>query len=148
MKRTICGLLTLAAFALCVAGGLIAVAACLTPVLGAHPADSDAPAFEVASLKQSGPIDPRRARLFEMIANGSPIGFLPGYGNRIEIHGWSAGELLAAAYRIPMREIVGPSWIFEARFDIDALIPSGQTRAQGPEMLRSLLQHPAQPAAV
>lgn len=130
----------LAVLALRVAGGFITVAACLSPVYGAQSADSGAPAFEVASLKQSGPIEPARARLLERIANGHPFGLLPGRGNRVEMHGWSVAELLAAAYQIPMREIVGSSWIFDARFDIDALIPSGQPRAKAPEMLRTLLQ--------
>jgi len=114
--------------------GLIAVAVCLS-------ADSGGPAFEVASLKPSGPVDPLEARLYEMIANNtSPRGFLPGHANRVEIHGWSAAELVAAAFRTPMREIVGPSWIFEARYDIDALIPAGQARDKAPEMLLTLLQ--------
>ena len=122
--------------ALCVVSGIVA---CLAPVLGAHPADSDAPAFEVASLKPSGPIDPGRARLFESIANDSPLGFLPGSGNRIRIDGWSAAELIAAAYQVPMREIVGPAWIFDARYTVEAIIPSGQP-TKAPEMLRTLLQ--------
>jgi uncharacterized protein (TIGR03435 family) len=140
MKRTIYGLPILAEFALRVAAGFITVAVYLTPVLGAESADSGAPAFEVASLKPSGPIEPARARLWEMIANDHPFGFLPGHGNRIEIHGMSAAELIAAAYQMPMREIVGPSWISDIRFDIDALIPSGQPRTKAPEMLRTLLE--------
>jgi uncharacterized protein (TIGR03435 family) len=133
--------LALAALALCVVGGSITVAVSLTPVLGAHPADSDAPAFEVASLKPSEPIAPLRALLFENMANDvSLFGWLPGRGNRVRINGWSAAELIAAAYQVPMREIVGPSRIFDARYVIDALIPSDQPRAKAPEMLRTLLQ--------
>lgn len=140
MKRDICGMLVLATLALRAVGGFITVTACLSPMSEAHAAESDAPAFELASLKQSGLIEPARARLFEMIANDHPFGFLPGHGNRIEIHGWSAAELLAAAYQIPMREIQGPPWISDVRFDVDALIPSGQPRAKAPEMLRTLLE--------
>jgi uncharacterized protein (TIGR03435 family) len=140
MKRTIYGLLILSALALRVAAGFITIAVYLAPVLGAQPADSGAPAFEVASLKPSGPIEPARARLFEMIANDHPFGFLPGHGNRIEIHGMSAAELIAAAYQMPMRKIVGPSWISDVRFDIDALIPSNRPRTKAPEMLRTLLE--------
>ncbi|MBZ5577303.1 MAG: TIGR03435 family protein [Acidobacteriia bacterium] len=102
-------------------------------------ADSGALAFEVASLKPSGPTA-GGLLLREMIANGPPLGMLPGRGNRVEIHGDSAAELLAAAYQIPMRQIVGPCWMFDARFDIDALIPAGQPRTKAPEMLRTLLQ--------
>jgi uncharacterized protein (TIGR03435 family) len=76
----------------------------------------------------------------EIQAETGSSGFLPGHGPKIEIRGMSIAEMIAAAYRIPSREIVGPSWISDARFDIDALIPAGQTRDKAPEMLRTLLQ--------
>ena len=120
--------------------GVLAVAVCLSPLHCARAADSDAPAFEVASLKPSGPISPAQERLFEMVANDGDALGLPGRGQRVEIHGRSAAELIAAASRVPLRDIVGPSWLSDARFDIDALIPSGQTRAKAPEMLLTLLQ--------
>ncbi len=73
-----------------------------------------------------------------MVASKVPL--LPGHGQRIIIHGMSAGQLIAAAYRVPQRDVVGPSWIFDARFDIDALIPAGQGRDKAPDMLRTLLE--------
>jgi len=113
-------------------------------VNAAYAQDSGAPAFEVASVKPSGPTDPKRDRLFEMAAGDGGMmrggHFLPGDGQRIEIHGMSAAELIAAAYRIPLREIVGPSWMSDARFEVEALIPSGQTRDEAPAMLLTLLQ--------
>jgi uncharacterized protein (TIGR03435 family) len=111
--------------------GLIAVAACL---------QAAEPAFEVASLKLSGPIEPLRARLFEMMGSHGPFRSLPGNGRRVEIKGMSASELIAAAYRISTREIVGPSWMFDTRFEIEALIPVGRSRDQAQEMLLTLLQ--------
>jgi len=38
-----------------------------------------------------------------------------------------------------LREIEGPSWIFNVRFTVSALIPAGRTRKEAPEMLRTLL---------
>jgi len=121
------------------AAGFVAAAVCLGPAPGVHAADSGGMAFEVASVKPAGPLSRAQERLFEMEADEG-IPFLPGRGQRIEIHGMSAAELVAAAYRMPMREVVGPSWISDTRFDVDALIPSGQTRDKAPEMLRTLLE--------
>jgi uncharacterized protein (TIGR03435 family) len=120
--------------------GFMAVAICLSPVSGALAQDSTAPAFDVASLKPSGSTNPVRDRLFEMEAVDNRSGRLPGRGQKIEIHGMNVAELVAAAYRVPLEGIVGPSWIFDVRFDIDALIPSGQARDKAPEMLLTLLQ--------
>jgi len=58
-------------------GSAILAAVCLASAAAADP-----PAFEVASLKPSGPIEPLRARLMEMIAN-RPFGRLPGEGIRL-----------------------------------------------------------------
>jgi uncharacterized protein (TIGR03435 family) len=68
------------------------------------------------------------------------LGFLPGRGQKIEIRGMNAAELIAAAYRMPLTEIQGPSWMSDVQFDIDALIPAGHTRDQAPDMLRVLLE--------
>jgi len=116
--------------------------AVLAICLGLQAADSGGPAFEVASIKPSGPIDRSHEQLFAMIANdnnGSFV-FLAGHGRRIEVHGMSAAELTAAAFRVPLRTVEGPSWMFDTRFDVDALIPADQPRDKAPEMLRTLLQ--------
>jgi uncharacterized protein (TIGR03435 family) len=74
-----------------------------------------------------------------MVAN-HPSRLLPGQGNKVEIRGMSAAELIGAAYQVPPRELVGPSWMSDTRFDIDALMPEGQSRSKAPEMLLTLLQ--------
>lgn len=99
-----------------------------------------APAFEVASIKPAGPIMPAQASLLESIASYYPRGLFSISGQRLQARGRTAGQLIAAAYLIPVREIVGPSWIFDARFDVEALIPSGQTPDKASEMLRTLLE--------
>jgi uncharacterized protein (TIGR03435 family) len=104
----------------------------------AQTADPGAPAFEVASFKPSGPINPQRARLFDIVASNSPLMLFNVSGQRVEVRGTTAAQLVAVAYRIPAREIVGPPWISDARFDVEALIPSGQHPDKIPEMLRTL----------
>jgi len=126
-----------------VSAGLVAVAICLSPVHGAYAQDFDPPAFEVASVKPSAPTDRLQNELSEFMTGSRNLrakGFGPGDGQRVELHGLSAAELAAVAYRIPRREVVGPSWISDVRFQIDALIPAGQTRDKAPEMLLTLLQ--------
>lgn len=97
-------------------------------------------AFEVASLKPAGPVDQAHEFLAQYIASSHLAGFIPGDDQRIEIRGWSAAELVASAYKIPIRQIDGPPWASNTRYDIEALIPSGQSRDKAPEMLRTLLQ--------
>jgi len=119
--------------------GLIALGICLISAMGASIGDDDAPAFEVAALKLSGPVDPLRQRLFERVTNEN-MGMVGGDGQRVEIKGMSAAELIAVAYRIPLRQVAGASWMFDTRFELEALIPAGQKRDKAPEMLLTLLQ--------
>lgn len=109
--------------------------------LGAIVVAADDPplAFEVAALKLSGPVDPLRQRLLEHITNEN-AGMVAGDGQRAEIKGMSAAQLIATAYRTPLRQIVAPSWAFEIRFEVEALIPAGQGRDKAPDMLRTLLE--------
>ena len=72
--------------------------------------------------------------------NEYPRGLFSVRGGRVEAVGDTAAQLVAAAYLIPVREIVGPTWMSDARFDIVALIPSGQSPNQATEMLRTLLE--------
>jgi uncharacterized protein (TIGR03435 family) len=60
-------------------------------------------------------------------------------------------RLIAIAYRMRLptdrERIVGPSWIDEARFDINARTPAGSRVEQVPDMLRALLADRFQLAA-
>lgn len=121
-------------------------ALCNWPVHVARAQDPTTPAFEVASIKPSGPADPVRIRRAD---------FRPYYfpfvvrGRRLEASDRTIAQLVAAAYQIPAREIVGPSWMSDARFDVDGLVPEGQMPAKiigneafykaAAEMLRTLL---------
>jgi transposase-like protein len=119
--------------------GLIAIWPCLSPVHGAQATDPGAPAFEVASIQPPGLIDPQRARMFDMVASNSPLMLFNISGQRVEVRSTTAAQLVAAAYRVPPREIVGPPWISDVRFDVEALIPPGEDPDRIPEMLRTLL---------
>jgi len=112
-----------AGIALCLVGSLAAF--CARPVRVACAQAPAASAFEVASIKPSAPGEPVRAGV-EMMANIDPRMLYSINGRRLQARGRTLAQLVAAAYQIPVREIVGPSWMSEARFDVEALIPEGQ----------------------
>ena len=89
------------------------------------------PAFEVASVKPSA-----------STSGGSSSNDSPGGYNATNL---SLRRLIAIAHRINLaidrERIVGPSWIDEARFDINARTPADSRPEQIPDMLRTLLVH-------
>jgi len=88
--------------------GLLTVAA-LTPRFVAFAQASPRPAFEVASVKSSGPDDPYRFRL-------SPAG-------RYLATSVSLRVLVANAYMVPeMRVLNGPGWTDSEKFNIEAKV--------------------------
>ena len=122
---------------------LLALAICLGSALGTCRAADGGPAFEVASVKLSAPMN----ALEEMARNGLWENVLsvgrfraPGSGRRFEMLGATLAQLAALAYEVRPRTVVGPSWISDARFDVVATIPSGHSREKCPEMLRTLLE--------
>ena len=86
-------------------------------------------AFEVASVKPSA-----------STSGGSSSNDSPGGYNATNL---SLRRLIAIAHRVNLaidrERIVGPSWIDEARFDINARTPAGSRPEQIPDMLRTLL---------
>jgi uncharacterized protein (TIGR03435 family) len=114
------------------AASALALAACL--VAGALAprwiAFAQQPAFEVASVKPANPAG--RQRVFQ----GGPGSKDP---ERIDIQGYSMLGLLLTAYDTKAYQISGPGWIQDTRFDIQAKVPPGATRAQVPGMLQALL---------
>jgi len=76
----------------------------------------------------------------DMVQNALPIGFIPVNGRRVALRNQSLLNLVAAAYRIRMSDISGPSWMSNERFDIDATTPDGVPSEQTNEMLQSLLE--------
>jgi uncharacterized protein (TIGR03435 family) len=94
--------------------------------------------FDVASIKQSAPLDPQK-----MLSGQQRVGMKTDAG-RVDIENWSILELLNAAYKVSPTRLTGPGWggfspFTATRFDIHATIPAGATQDDVPEMLQSLL---------
>jgi uncharacterized protein (TIGR03435 family) len=115
-----------------------------------------APEFEAAAIKPQAPSVPLQLGmtgpppddLRQTLADGAlsamldsrPAGWIPMDQALVGIKRWPLASIVAAAYRTPQDRIVGPSWMTEARFNIDAKIPDGAPAAGVNEMLQSLLR--------
>jgi uncharacterized protein (TIGR03435 family) len=88
-------------------------------------------AFEVASVKLSGP--PDQAKLMS-----GRVGMKVD-GARVDIGFLSLANLIGTAYRVKPYQISGPDWMSAQRFDIMAKLPAGASQDQVPEMLQALL---------
>jgi uncharacterized protein (TIGR03435 family) len=93
------------------------------------PAGAASATFDVASVK------PNVSNSGSSSSNDSPGGYVA--------TNLSLRRLIAIAYRMQLPgdrdRIIGPSWIDEARFDINARTPAGAGSGQIPDMLRTLL---------
>jgi uncharacterized protein (TIGR03435 family) len=100
------------------------------------------PAFEVASIKtaaeQSGPGGLREAMRAMMRSRSA--GFIPlDDPGRMRLTNWPLRDIVASAYRIPVDQVSGPSWMADAYFDVEAKIAAGG-KSQVNEMLQALLE--------
>lgn len=104
---------------------------------------SSRPEFEVASVKPSPPPEGRRdlaiIRGTEQMQNFMPAR-IPIKGRTVSLQKRSLAQLVALAYRAPMSEVVAPGWASDARFDIEAKLPEGESADSANEMLRALLE--------
>lgn len=91
---------------------------------------ASAQTFEVASLKLPGP----DARGLGM--SGGPGTSEPA---RLRYANVPLYRILKEAYGVMPYDIVGPSWMNDARYDVNANIPEGATREQFTVMLQNLL---------
>lgn len=99
------------------------------------------PRFEVASVKPVEVKDPRTAQAMDNLLDRMPLpAGLPMRGRRVEIRGMTLEQLICAAYRIRRRQLIGPGWLSDKRFDVEALIPADAPREQANEMLQTLLE--------
>jgi uncharacterized protein (TIGR03435 family) len=96
-------------------------------------APAAAPAFEVASIKPAGPLDPAK------IMSGKMHIGLNVDGARIDIGNLSLKDLLCYAYNLKPYQVTGPDWMSAERFDVLAKLPEGASKDQAPEMLQALL---------
>jgi uncharacterized protein (TIGR03435 family) len=97
------------------------------------------PAFEVATIKPSPPMD--QAKMVAAIRAGGkmPIGANID-ADRAEYLYLDLKSLMSYAYGVKTYQITGPDWMKSARFDIIAKMPEGSKREDAPKMLQSLLE--------
>jgi uncharacterized protein (TIGR03435 family) len=99
------------------------------------------PSFDAASIKPAVPMPaggfaPGSRLVCPVNGCGGPGTSDPG---RIRFANASLKSLIQTAYEVRPYQIEAPSWLDSARFDIEATIPSGTTRAQADLMLQNLL---------
>jgi uncharacterized protein (TIGR03435 family) len=94
-------------------------------------------AFEVASIKPAGPLDP------VAIQSGKLRIGMKVDGAMVDIGSFSLRDLIRTAYEIKDYQITGPEWLGSVmtatRFNIQATLPEGATEKQVPQMLQALL---------
>jgi uncharacterized protein (TIGR03435 family) len=94
------------------------------------PASAQTPlTFEVASVKTVAPSDTPTAALGVRIA-----------GSQVRIAALSMQDYLCYAFNVSQKQIAGPDWLAEARYDVSANIPAGVDRDKVPVMLQALLR--------
>jgi len=97
------------------------------------------PAFEVATVKPSPPLDVGK------LAADIQGGRMPRIGPHVdasqaEYHYMSLKDLIANAYKMKPFQVSGPPWLAAERFDIVAKMPDGASKDDAPIMLQALLQ--------
>jgi uncharacterized protein (TIGR03435 family) len=97
-----------------------------------------APAFEVAAISPSPPLDVAR-----IVSSGGNLSNLRIGMNitdtRVDIAYMTLSNLMPLAFNVQPYQVSEPSWLNDSRFDIQATIPAGATREQVPGMLQALL---------
>jgi len=103
------------------------------------PAGVQKPAFEVATVRPSEPLDFGKMRALAQSGN------LPKFGPQIdglraEYKRMPLKLLIARAYEVQPFQVTVPKDISTQMFDIVARMPEGSTKADEPKMLRTLLE--------
>jgi uncharacterized protein (TIGR03435 family) len=117
---------------------------CCAAALCQTPAAARDLSFEVASIKPSAwtpRVGEPGVRGTAGAGGGCPTSFKVDPG-RIDIRCATPAMLIGYAYRISPDRVNGPDWMMtpgSPRFDIEARIAPGATKAQVPEMLQALL---------
>jgi uncharacterized protein (TIGR03435 family) len=117
---------------------LLPIAACLVLTATAALAQTK-PAFEVASIKPSAPLDMTK------VAAEIQAGRMPKVGPRVdgaraEYTYMAIKDLIVLAYKVKPFQITGPDWIANQRFDIEAKLPDKASKDDVPQMLQALLE--------
>jgi uncharacterized protein (TIGR03435 family) len=97
------------------------------------------PAFEVATIKPSPPMDMAKIAAALQAGGKMPIGanveFL-----RAEYKYLDLRSLMSMAYGVKPYQITGPDWLATEHFDIVAKMPEGSKKEDAPKMLQTLLE--------
>ena len=114
------------------------VAICL-PLMAIAAFAQTKPAFEVATIKPSPPMDPAKLMAAMQAGGKMPVGANID-SHRAEYLYLDLKTLLTYAYGVKPYQITGPDWMSSARFDIVAKMPEGSTKEDAPKMLQTLLE--------
>ena len=88
---------------------------------------SKRPTFEVATVRM---MDPNSSVLVGMIADPALVSY----------RNLTLRDAIRGAYKVRDFQIVGPDWMSNVRFEVDAKLPAGATSEQVAEMFQSLLE--------
>lgn len=97
------------------------------------------PAFEVATVKPSPPMDVTKLAAALQAGGKMPIGANVD-GLRAEYRYLDLRSLITYAYGVKPYQISGPDWMATTRFDIVAKMPEGSKKEEAPKMLQTLLE--------
>jgi uncharacterized protein (TIGR03435 family) len=97
------------------------------------------PAFEVATIKPSPPMDMAKVAAALQAGGKMPIGANVEFP-RAEYLYLDLRSLMGLAYGVKPYQITGPDWLATTRFDIVAKLPEGSKKEDAPQMLQALLE--------
>ena len=97
------------------------------------------PAFEVATVKPSPPMDMLKVAAALQAGGKMPIGANVDNA-RAEYTYLDLRSLITYAYGMKPYQIAGPDWMATTRFDIVAKMPEGSKKEDAPKMLQTLLE--------
>jgi len=117
-----------------------AVTLCSIAVLATTAAFSQTkPAFEVATIKPSAPLD--AAKLAATLQAGGKMPFGANVNLlRAEYTYLDLKSLISYAYNVKPYQVTGPDWMSTTRFDIVAKMPEGSKKEDAPKMMQALLE--------
>jgi len=103
------------------------------------------PSFEVVSVKPAPPpittkIDDYSAGFNAGLRSALASFGIRVVGRRVSLTDATLRDLIRLAYEVKDHQISGPPWLAGQKFEIDATLPEGATKAQAPAMLRTALE--------
>jgi uncharacterized protein (TIGR03435 family) len=94
-------------------------------------------AFEVASVKYVAPMAVHVSQSRVTFApERAPIKYS---GQRLSFR-FTLFGMLQEAYRLDPDEVLGPDWLHDGLYQVDAIMPPGTSKADSPQMIRTLLE--------